>query len=189
MRHSVTRLSAIPAVFILAVASVACTEAAATEPNGASLTSVPQLSLVSAGPSARGHVELLLPFQEGTSSYSFVANTDRNGEVKGQFQLNTMFGDDVVVVHGEVTCMTVQPDGTAHIGGVITRIRGAQEGFFSPGDPAVWSVRDNGEGANSPPDMASAMLLGFVPAQDHCPAGTFFLAFEESQRGNIQVTY
>jgi hypothetical protein len=123
--------------------------------------------------------------------YSFSANTLGNGAIGGEFEVRDEFADGSGSVreHGDVICYTVASDGiTARMGGVITVSSDGLEGRF-----AIWTVRDNGEGANDPPDQATDLRWGFIsPAITvfHCATGVppgNFGTFGNDVRANVQV--
>lgn len=65
----------------------------------------------------------------------------------------------------------------------------ANDSPFLVGQGAMWTVRDNGEGANDPPDVASDIRYGVAlpAALSHCSVSR--LAEYELQRtGNIQIS-
>ena len=179
-RTDTGRWAFLPATLALVVATSAC-EPVATEPI-TELDLEPQMSHSAAGESARGHADIGFGFER----YSFTARRQQDGTVRGQFQLFTGVGTVVEMrAHGEVTCMTVLPDGTARLGGRITN----SDPEWQEGRPTgtFWTVRDNGEGGVE--DAASTMITGtpeFV-SQLNCDVGIGFPP-EPSARGNIQVT-
>jgi hypothetical protein len=144
------------------------------------------------GPAASGHVERDLPtFGVTIEKYSFSAHQLGNGEVGGRFEVRDILADgsESISEKGDVICFTVEPDRrTARMGGVITNSSDGLEGVY-----AVWTVRDNGEGSNDPPDQATDLRWGFTnPAivTTHCAVGfppEVFGTFGNSLRANVQV--
>jgi hypothetical protein len=121
--------------------------------------------------------------------HSFVANKDQTGTVVGQYSgLVTMFGE-TAVVHADVTCFTIthDPSGSggqqARLEGVITHTTNEQ--VIGEG-PIAWTVVDNGEGANSPPDLASPLFAGTGELRLHCVTG-FALPVFEVTSGNVKI--
>jgi hypothetical protein len=149
------------------------------------------LSAGGSGPRASSHVERgLAEFGVTIEKYSFTAHHLGSGEVGGRFQVRDVFADgsEQLKVKGEVTCFTVEPDGkTARMGGIVD---GGDPSFA--GTEAAWTVRDNGEGNNDPPDEATDLRFGLPPgiAETHCTVGfppEAFGTFGPSERGNVQV--
>jgi hypothetical protein len=150
-----------------------------------------------------GHWEVdLLDFDSPPrAQYSATALRHQDGTVSGQFQVHEEGFEGVALrVHGETTCLTIAADGTARAGGRITQVA-----FWDPtlnrwepltelvGAHAVWRVKDNGEGSNSAPDLASDIRAGFpaeINVADRFCAGTLQLLNVVTYplvRGNVQV--
>lgn len=106
-----------------------------------------------------GHWEIVPPWVGVSAAYSASAVRQRDGSVTGQFEVHEVYETHTDRIHGETTCLMTLPDGTARAGGVITH--STIEGF--EGRHAIWRVKDNGEGANSPPDLGSDIRFGFPP--------------------------
>ena len=147
----------------------------------------------SSGPSASGHIERDF---EGccVEKYSFTAHYLGDGSVQGRFNVRDLFldGSPKAFGKGRVTCITVEPDGkTARMGGIV---ESADVPEFV-GTHAVWTVVDNGEGRNDPPDQGTDLRWGLPPeafdfAGFHCAVGFTpddFGTFGLSGRGNVQV--
>jgi hypothetical protein len=156
----------------------------------------PQLKVSAAdvigGGRAGGHAEFTVGGIK--SMYTFTAITTEYPAAKGRFQLHRWFPDGrMLVMTGEVDCMTIVPTpngGLARMTGRVESLRSDNnEVFIPPGqDRTIWSVLDNGEGADSPPDLASG-LLNFrndAAAEFHCATGFNILGFPITG-GNIQV--
>jgi hypothetical protein len=148
----------------------------------------------SSGPSASGHVERDLPeFGVLVEKYSFNAHDLGDGSVGGRFNVRDFFidGSEKAFAKGRVTCFTVEPDGkTARMGGVVEA--GDPPEFV--GTEAVWTVRDNGEGAQDPEDQGTDLRFGLPPEEEfaefHCTTGfppEAFGTFGETERANVQV--
>jgi hypothetical protein len=128
------------------------------------------------GPSANGQGGLLLNGR--VQHFSFHANTDASGDVSGTWESKSP-GQECRQ-HGEITCMSILPDGkTAILSGVITNTDGVCFGS-SVGTPISFEVQDNGEGARSA-DLFSDYLIFADGCYDH----GFFL--QPITNGNIQV--
>ena len=150
-----------------------------------------------------GHVELDMPNEDFPEfrvfeKYSFNAVKHSDGSVTGQFQIYDNYPDYPsqlrIVVQGEVTCFTIQPDGkTAWLGGVVTNGDYIFEGeeYSVTGTDANWIVVDNGEGNNSLPDEASDLSFGFDPgttAANNCANGDSpNYGYGPILRGNVKV--
>ena len=106
-----------------------------------------------------GHWEIVPPWVGVSARYSASAIRQRDGSVAGQWEVHEVYETHTDRLHGETTCLMTLPDGTARAGGVITH--STVEGY--EGREAIWRVKDNGEGANAPPDLASDIRFGFLP--------------------------
>jgi hypothetical protein len=138
-----------------------------------------------AEPAVTGHAD----FTRGTTRYRYSINAIVHSDltVSGEFEEHIDLPSGVTqMAHATVTCVTVEPDGrTARLGGVIDRTEnivlppGFVEGFLT--------VRDNGEGADDPPDQASVSGIGVAgTAEIHCTTG-FNRNPGPIEHGNIQV--
>lgn len=129
------------------------------------------------GPSANGagHFDITGDLR----TFSFHANTAKDGSVSGQAQVNNR--DQSVVTHMAVNCLRVAGN-RAFMSGVITK---ASDPAIE-GRGALWSVQDNGEGANAPPDRISLVFVGGPGGLPHnwCQAGPPPVNVVD---GNIQV--
>jgi hypothetical protein len=132
--------------------------------------------------SATGSGHMVRP--DGTfRSFSFSAHRYADGTSTGQLQLNSRSFD--VVVHIKIDCLRVVGN-VAHMSGRITRINNPDEGEV--GELNRVEVRDNGEGANAPPDQVST-----IPANPDDADPTTCLdpptnaTIRTVQRGNVQV--
>lgn len=169
---------------LLTVASTvffgACDQATGpAEPSG----QTPQAASNSHPQHATGSVFINLADFGAPEHFSFSAIRHANGRVSGQWQLFTE-QDGGIRLHGIVTCLGVF-DNLARIGGLITK---STEPDFV-GGTVFWSVIDNGEGANSPPDEATD-LAAFAPpeiVEAFCAGEIEDAPFVPSEQGNIQV--
>lgn len=144
------------------------------------------------GGRAGGHAEFVASGIQ--SRYTFTSITTVPPAAKGRFQLHRWFPDGrMLVMKGTVECMTIEPrpnGGLARMAGRVESLRVDNNDVIVPEhlDRAIWTVVDNGEGEDSPPDLASG-LLNFRTAADaaaHCAVGLIRFGFF-SQDGNIQV--
>lgn len=187
------RLSLLPMIVSLTGAlSLACSDRSdLTQPGVAS--SAPAFARASHS-SVSGHIErdfsdLGVPLEK----FSFHAHYLGNGEVEGRWHVVDFFADGTKeVTRGRVTCFTVEADGkTARIGGITEAATNPVNVDFD----AVWTVVDNGEGKNAPPDQATDLRFGPVnlfpgAAGVHCEEGfppELFGTFGDNLRANVQV--
>ncbi len=114
-------------------------------------------------------------------TFSFNAIQRSDGKITGQWQVKNRLLE--VIVHGNVTCITVIGN-SAWIGGSITS---SSDPTFV-GNDARWRVIDNGEGASAPPDQISQIPAGLPPgaAQAFCDAAPL-VGVNDIVQGNIQI--
>jgi hypothetical protein len=130
-------------------------------------------------PSASGSG--LVVFGPNVQRISFHARQREDGTVTGQAEVHNQTAD--VRVHLEINCLRVFGN-VATISGIVTRtsdparVREGWEGLFQ--------VQDNGEGANSPPDLMSTVLFHEVGIGPDCSVPSEFDMVPIS-RGNVQV--
>jgi hypothetical protein len=132
--------------------------------------------------SATGSGHMVRP--DGTfRSFSFTARKYADGTSKGELQLNSRSFD--VVVHINVDCLRVVGN-VAHMSGRITRVSNPDEGEV--GELNRVEVRDNGEGANAPPDQVSTIPANPGDADPTtCVDPPTNTTIRTVQRGNVQV--
>ena len=137
-------------------------------------------ALPGSGPSANGQGFLIPVGSTENQQFSFHANTDKDGVVSGSWESHSP-GQNVDT-HGEITCMTVLPDGkTAILSGVITKVNEDNPFGVVVGSPIWFKVHDGGEGANSTGDLFTDYYFGL----GNC--ANFNLALRPTTNGNIQV--
>ena len=106
------------------------------------------------------HWTIALPnpfgIEVGNQPLAFNARKYADGSVSGQFEYHQLGLGESFNFHVEVTCMNVYDGNRAKIGGVITV---SNDPTLPAGGFAWFQVKDNGEGANAPPDWSS--LVGF----------------------------
>jgi hypothetical protein len=109
-------------------------------------------------------------------TFAFTAQKDSNGNTTGNGQVvNKLTG---AITHFHIGCLSVAGN-VATMSGTTTHLNG--EGQFD-----VWfRVADNGEGANSPPDQITLVLLSDPPGPT-C-SENLNLQFRDIEAGNIQV--
>lgn len=175
---------------MVALSACAADPPTAAHPSGPSF----EVSVESAGGGGRagGHAEFTV--SDIRSVYTFTSITTDYPAAKGRFQLHRWFPDGrMLVMTGEVECMTIVPretGGLARMAGRVESLRVDDDEIDVPPsqDRAIWSVLDNGEGRNNPPDLASG-LLNFRTAdaaEFHCATGFSLTGFAITG-GNIQV--
>lgn len=137
------------------------------------------------GGRASGHWELAAPFVPIlTEQYSFVALStgafpNAKGQLEGEITSTTRGATDI---HVDVDCLAISGN-QAWISGVVTKR--VTNGVPQPtGTHVVWRVQDNGEGANSPPDLGSVL---FEAPPQGCQF-RFNLQMTPTTNGNIQVS-
>ncbi len=103
-----------------------------------------------------GHVEIIV--FDIHEKYSFNAIMHNDGTVSGEWQVrDPNYQGTNIVAHGNVTKFRIDSDGkTAYLGGVVER----NNWGLPTGSEACWTVIDNGEGRNAPPDMATDLAFG-----------------------------
>jgi hypothetical protein len=114
---------------------------------------------------------------------AFNAETRADGTTTGQARMDRK--DANVSLNIDVTCLSVSGN-TAWIGGIIRNQKG---NIAIDGTVSYFYVIDNGEGAGSPPDMASAVRLNDRAGEDlaFCNNRPLLLAATPVEHGNVQV--
>jgi hypothetical protein len=120
-------------------------------------------------------------FQIGPFTWNVQVNAD--GSTKGTFDYTQVRDGVSLSVSGSLTCAFLEGD-HVWVGGVIE----ASSRASLVGLDMWFQARDNGEGANSPPDMSSTVGAAAAPAaqeycDDHPPVMFPFLV----EDGNLQV--
>jgi hypothetical protein len=137
-------------------------------------------SAAGSGPSATGSGH----FSEGGAlrTFSFSAITHADGTVSGNAEINNRGIPNTTAgtSHIAIDCLQVVGN-TAYVSGTITD--STVPGLV--GDSGVFSVQDNGEGSNSPPDLISLASF-YLPFPQLCqvvhPAPTISI-----DAGNVQI--
>lgn len=132
-----------------------------------------------AGVSANGQGTLM--FNDRFQHFAFHASKDVNGGVSGSFELHSP-GQDVKI-HAEVLCLNVTGN-QAIVTAQVTRVNEDNEFLLEVGTFITFKVKDNGEGANSPPDQFTDAYP--LPYQRDCNL-PFNIALQDILSGNIQV--
>jgi len=132
-----------------------------------------------------GSATILLPlFGNAQERYSLSAIRQSDGSVNGEFEeFSEQEGGQRI--HARVYCFTV----TGNSARLAARIDQTNVSFGPVGSYVVWSLRDNGEGANAPPDETTDIFFGGTQAQadTHCRIGFPLAPYFPSIRGNLQV--
>ena len=122
-------------------------------------------------------------FGNAVERYTQSAVQHADGTFSGEFELKSAQGTGLRI-HGQVVCFKVAGN-TAYLAGVIDQsdTEGAPAGAY-----VLWTVVDNGEGANSPPDLTSDFyaFLSYDLVTLQCTDGIDLGAFPVVN-GNLQV--
>ena len=145
-------------------------------------------SRAATGGSASGRFELTAPFFPiEAEQYSFTALSvgtfpQAKGQLEGKITRPTNFQD----IHVEVDCLVMNGN-EAWMSGPITRLIVNGIAQDPRGRQVAWRVQDNGESANSPPDLGTILFVGFPQA---CLVYFFTedLPLLPTDNGNIQVS-
>lgn len=132
-----------------------------------------------------GSATILLPLHGNAQErYSLSAIRHSDGSVTGEFEEYSE-QDGGQRIHAQVYCFTV----TGNLARLAARIEQTNVSFGPVGSYVVWSLKDNGEGAKSPPDETTDIFFGGTQAQAeaHCRTGFNLAPFFPSFRGNLQV--
>jgi hypothetical protein len=145
--------------------------------------------------SATGHVRFVCPrgprplceVGPNTTEYSFSAVNQPTGGVGGEIEFHVYRGNGEVY-EGHATTVCVAVDGNvARIGAFVDRFT-VDKVDVTQFQSLVITVKDNGEGADDPPDEASNLFFGHTKeaAYTHCTIGFSQLLFP-IKLGNVQV--
>lgn len=160
-------------------------------------------SRAATGARASGHadiVEEISPTLTIGSKYSFTAIATlpsldapfaAKGQLEGTIVRTTGLTSVVETVHAEVDCMNFLsragfPDMVAISGRVKKLTRDGRRVPVTSGMQVVFTVRDEGEGSDSPPDLAS-FIAPIIEGRPLCQI--FFVLMVPNPRGNIQVRW
>ncbi|MBK7793017.1 MAG: hypothetical protein IPJ62_11140 [Betaproteobacteria bacterium] len=91
-----------------------------------------------------------------TSTFVFNAVQRKNGNVTGHLVYHVR-GWPVTIMM-DLDCLIVDGN-TAKMSGVVTQVSEEYPGFIFVGQDAMFMVEDNGQGANSEPDLFSDLIL------------------------------
>jgi hypothetical protein len=142
------------------------------------------------GGRATGHVALTLA-PEVEEQYSFnaiqAATATDPLAAKGNISFHIFQPGDNFAGRGDVICAGIVGN-IARIASTWDSFRLGNQDIDVTGLYLVWTVQDNGEGAGSPPDMASELFFttSAAVAALHCSVG-FILPLMPNEEGNIQV--
>jgi hypothetical protein len=170
-------------IAVAAVAGLASLTACSNGPTDAPVADAPGAPLLAAGgnsgPSAHGAGHFDIGGELRT--FSFTAVTHRDGTVNGQAQLVNRAAD--TRTHVEINCLRVAGK-TAFVSGVVSNASNPA----LEGQPAIFSVQDNGEGSDATPDLVSLVFIGgSTPLVNACQAPLQPTPTNVVERGNIQV--
>jgi hypothetical protein len=141
------------------------------------------------GGRASGHADIPTFAGAFRDHYSFIAlsiapspTANAKGEFEGGFVNTTR--TLVVRFHGDVDCLTIM-ENQAWVSGPLEKIVVNGQSVPPNNDQFLIRVRDNGEGANDPPDEAS-FIAEPGPTPQTCRLRPE-LTLSQNERGNIQV--
>lgn len=141
---------------------------------GVAHPTTPAAASVEASATGSGHTTVL----GENRTFAFTARQFDDGTVKGQAQIQARQLDSKL--HIDIDCLRVQGN-TAVLSGTVVR----SDNPLFEGQTAIFTVQDNGERANDPPDLISLAFI-FPPSSLTCktsiPAPNLVV-----ERGNIQV--
>lgn len=150
----------------------------------------PRVSLSVAGSeSVVGYVEISYP-SNAVETYSFSAVRGADGAATGRWQDKYVRPDGRMdIAQGSVRCFTIQDGNEVWLGGVFERFNGRALRLHRE---AIWTVVDNGEGRNAPPDEATDLTYMYgtqtLDADAYCASGSGPHWYELAPiGGNIQV--
>jgi hypothetical protein len=145
----------------------------------------PNFSAAGAEQRVTGSATIILPnFGNARERYSLSAIRHSDGSVTGEFEeFSEQEGGQRI--HAQVVCFTI----TGNSARLSAQIDQTNVPFGPVGSYVVWSLIDNGEGANSPPDQTTDIFFGGTAAQAefHCRTGFNLAPYFASLRGNLQV--
>ena len=152
-------LPTLTGLLVAPLLSIACSGDLPTEADNTS-TPTPQFSAHAGNrvvESVRGSGHFTASFfeelEDGWRNFSFNAKKHADGSVSGQMQYKNR--ESGVTYHGDVVCLE---ETVNDIYVITTEDKKVTEGFpgvFPLLGESVWLVRDNGQGANDPPDELS----------------------------------
>jgi len=173
-----------------------------TENDGvAPLASIGGTPQAATGARASGHADFLSAFFGAEYKYSFIVlatspTTTDPSTAKGELQATILrtVGSTTVTeeIHADIDCamfinIPVPILGRlANASGPIKSwTRDGEPVPFTAGQEVLFTVQDNGEGNDSPPDRASAV----VPVGGHHNCRSLLILPENTEPGNIQVVF
>lgn len=172
-----------------------------SDADGPALSSAVGGQQAATGARASGHAETFSAFFGATYKYSFIVlatapTPTEPAAAKGQLQATIVrtVGSTTVTerIHAEINCASfinipIPIFGRmANASGPIKKwTRDGQPVPFPPGEEALFTVQDNGEGADGQPDRASAVVT--TNGTQNCRI--LFLGMNNTDPGNIQVVF
>ena len=90
------------------------------------------------------------------STFTLNAVQKPDGSVSGHMLYNFRGGDDVI--HMDIDCLNIIGT-SAKLSGVVTSVQGNPPSYVFVGQHAVFTVTDNGQGGQAPPDLISDVIL------------------------------
>jgi hypothetical protein len=130
--------------------------------------------------SGQGALFIQTPGGSGTRTFSFNAETRSDGTTVGHAELINRFNG--TIVHIRIDCLRVLGN-VASISGQVTKTNNP---LFETYSEAVFSVQDNGEGSDAPPDLISFAFFD-VPQPGFECQDQLFPPTMPIENGNVQV--
>jgi hypothetical protein len=127
-----------------------------------------------------GMLNIQTPTASGFRAFAFNAKTFSDGSTSGQMQVVNNFNGNIV--HASLDCLNIVGN-AATISGTVTSSNNPLLDTFSA---VVFTVVDNGEGDDGPPDMISFTFFDVPSPAFTCT--TYFPAADQTIiGGNVQV--
>ncbi len=125
-------------------------------------------------------------FNEELRVFTFNAKLKADGTVSGHFNLYRHDGG--THVGGSVILLDIQGN-VAYFAGVVEVSNLGDDPSFGVGSYVIWSAKDNGEGANYPPDEISLLIgsSGWTQADVENYYNSTIYGYYDVEDGNIQV--
>lgn len=117
--------------------------------------------------SARGGAHFTVPPDvfgaEVGNVLTFNARKAADGSVSGHYNYHQTFQGETFKFNGTVTCINIYDGNRAKVGGLVEL---SNDDTLPPGIFVWWSVIDNGQGGNAPPDASTIIGAGDEAANE-----------------------
>jgi hypothetical protein len=130
--------------------------------------------------SGQGRLFIQTPDASGARTFSFNAETLSDGTTVGHAQLINRFND--TITHVRIDCLRV----IGNVASMSGEVTSTNNPIFATFSEAVFSVQDNGEGANAPPDLISFAFFD-LPLPGFDCQNQLFPPDMPILNGNVQV--